>query len=69
MDVSLLYFMVPGKLLVTTGHPSADAVKSEVIDLEDPSNICQPLEDFPIELTASTGGLLNRYVSIATLLT
>jgi hypothetical protein len=46
--------------LVTTGDPSYTAVKSEVIDLEDASNICQNLEDYPIGVEAAVGGLLNQ---------
>jgi hypothetical protein len=46
--------------LVTTGLPSSTAVKSEVIDLQDPSNICQTLEDYPIAVDAAVGGFLNQ---------
>jgi hypothetical protein len=46
--------------LVTTGDPSSTSVKSEVIDLEDASNICQNLEDYPIAVYAAVGGLLNQ---------
>jgi hypothetical protein len=45
--------------LVTTGYPTSNSVKSEVIDLEDASNICQDLEDYPIGVHAAVGGLLN----------
>jgi hypothetical protein len=46
--------------LVTTGHPTSTSVKSEVIDLEDASNICQNLEDYPIGVQGAVGGLLNQ---------
>jgi hypothetical protein len=46
--------------LVTTGDPDATSVKSEVIDLEDVSNICQDLEDYPIQVRGAVGGLLNQ---------
>jgi hypothetical protein len=46
--------------LVTTGHPRSTSVKSEVIDLEDPSNICQTLEDYPIGVSGAVGGFLNQ---------
>jgi hypothetical protein len=36
------------------------SVKSEVIDLEDASNICQNLEDYPIGVALAVGGLLNQ---------
>jgi hypothetical protein len=46
--------------LVTTGEPRSTAVKSEVIDLEDPSNICQNLEDYPNGVYGAVGGFLNQ---------
>jgi hypothetical protein len=46
--------------LVTTGLSSSTSVKSEVIDLEDSSNICLDLEDYPIEIHNAVGGLLNQ---------
>jgi hypothetical protein len=46
--------------LVTTGTPTSTSVKSEVIDLQDASNICQNLEDYPIQVDDAVGGLLNQ---------
>jgi hypothetical protein len=46
--------------LVTTGYPTSNSVKSEVIDLEDASNICQNLDDYPIQVRGAVGGLLNQ---------
>jgi hypothetical protein len=46
--------------LVTTGLPTFTSVKSEIIDLEDASNICQNLEDYPIGVSGAVGGLLNQ---------
>jgi hypothetical protein len=46
--------------LVTTGYPTSTSVKSEVIDLQDPSNICQTLEDYPIAVGGAVGGFLNQ---------
>jgi hypothetical protein len=46
--------------LVTTGSPSSTSVKSEVIDLDDSSNHCQVLEDYPIEVAGAVGGFLNQ---------
>jgi hypothetical protein len=46
--------------LVTTGWGASNSVKSEVIDLEDASNICQDLEDYPIGVKGAFGGLLNQ---------
>jgi hypothetical protein len=56
---SFVYF-VSGKVLVTTGTPRSTSVKSEVIDLDDSSNHCQVLEDYPIEVLGAVGGLLNQ---------
>jgi hypothetical protein len=50
---------ISGKLLVTTGLPKKVSAKSEVIDLDDPENVCQDLDDYPIQLSAASGGLLN----------
>jgi hypothetical protein len=46
--------------LVTTGNPTFTSFKSEVIDLEDVSNICQTLEDYPIAVEGAVGGFLNQ---------
>jgi hypothetical protein len=46
--------------LVTTGDPRSTSVKSEVIDLDDSSNHCQVLEDYPIAVEAAVGGFLNQ---------
>jgi hypothetical protein len=54
-----IYF-VSGKVLVTTGEPTSTSIKSEVIDLVDASNICQDLEDYPIQVSGAVGGLLNQ---------
>jgi hypothetical protein len=53
-------YLVSGKVLVTTGHPTNTSVKSEVIDLEDSSNICQDLDDYPMKIDGAVGGLLNQ---------
>jgi hypothetical protein len=55
-------YFVSGKLLVTTGYLKgfSDTYKSEVIDLEDSGNICQDLEDYPIQVFGAIGGLLNQ---------
>jgi hypothetical protein len=58
--VSTHVYFVSGKVLVTSGNPTSTSVKSEVIDLEDASNICQTLEDYPIQVSGAVGGLLNQ---------
>jgi hypothetical protein len=46
--------------LVTAGSPWSTSVKSEVIDLEDASNICRMLVEYPIHVYGAVGGLLNQ---------
>jgi hypothetical protein len=58
--VSTLVYFVSGKVLITTGDRRSTSVKSEVIDLEDASNICQNLEDYPIGVYSAVGGLFNQ---------
>jgi hypothetical protein len=58
--ICLLCLNVSGKVLVTTGRPDDTSVKSEVIDLEDASNICQTLDDYPIQVDGAVGGLVNQ---------
>ena len=48
------------KLLVSTGSPINTGVVSEVIDLLDASNICEPLADFQIEASQGVGDLLDN---------
>ena len=47
------------KLLVSTGSPVSNGVVSEVIDLQNATNICNALPDFPIETQQGTGALLD----------
>jgi hypothetical protein len=47
---SHLFTLLSGKVLVSTGDTYPTSVKSEVIDLEDSNNICQDLEDYPIQV-------------------
>ena len=37
------------KLLVSTGSPVDNGVVSEVLDLQNATNICSPMSDFPIK--------------------
>ena len=37
------------KLLVSTGSPVDNGVVSEVLDLQNATNICTPMADFPIK--------------------
>jgi hypothetical protein len=46
--------------LITTGFPESNSAKSEVIDLEDASNVCMDLEDYPSQVDGAVGGLLNQ---------
>ena len=47
-------------MLVSTGSPIDTGVLSEVIDLLDASNICEPLADFQIEASQGVGDLLDN---------
>ena len=52
---------IVAKLLVTTGSSPGDAArKTEVIDLADPSNVCEPLADFQIQASQGVGDLLDN---------
>merc|ERR1712062_723312 len=44
------------KLLILTGHPSRQAKKIEVVDLQNPLNSCSLPEEFPTRLTNAVGG-------------
>jgi hypothetical protein len=57
--INTCYSILVGKLLVTTGRPIDSSVKSEVIDLQDASNVCQYLNDYPIQVYYAVGGLIN----------
>jgi hypothetical protein len=53
---------------VTNGHQEGSK-QIEIIDLEDPEKVCQPvgLADFPIDLYGGSGGILNH--NMTTLMT
>jgi hypothetical protein len=62
----LLSFTGLTKVLVTSGFNEISD-KIEVIDLSDPSNVCQPavLDDYPIDRVASaSGGVLNSNIAL-----
>ena len=66
----LPYIQGQGKILVTSGFhtlPNNPAVKTEIIDLLDETNICDPLPDFPVDVFGTEGGVvqvLNRYAAL-----
>ena len=43
------YVCFLAKLLVSTGSPVDNGVVSEVLDLQNATNICSPMSDFPIK--------------------
>ncbi len=49
-------------MLVTTGNPDWDAVVTEVLDLEDPDNVCQDYLPYPNSFGkyAASGGLMDN---------
>ena len=54
-----IHILFLAKLLVSTGSPVSNGVVSEVIDLQNATNICNALPDFPIETSQGTGALLD----------
>jgi hypothetical protein len=52
-------------VLVTSGHDTGSK-KVEVLDLSDPTNVCQPsiLEDYVDRVEGSSGGLLNNDIAL-----
>ena len=58
----LFHFTLSHKLLVISGYNTNYkdyVVKTEVIDLEDQTNTCQNLPDFPVQIHGATGGLIE----------
>ena len=54
------YFISAGiKVLVVTGYPWDNGRRTEIIDLEDSSFTCSKVNQFPIKLYGSTGGLVG----------
>ena len=51
------------KLLVLTGEPVENGIKTEMIDLKNAANTCTG-PDFPVPLMYSNGGLLNDEIPI-----
>ena len=49
---------------MATGSPYETSVAVEVFDLVDDSVICEALEDFPVQVAAASGGLINNSVPI-----
>ena len=45
-------------IFVTTGNPNEESVKTEVLDLGHPENVCSGLPNYPIALEGASGGLL-----------
>ena len=46
--------------MISTGFPSNTSVLSEVVDLADESITCDALGDFPVQVAAASGGLINN---------
>ena len=47
---------------MTTGDPIPEGSKSEVIDLSDPENVCEPLPNYPLGMASGFGGLGAKYL-------
>ena len=48
------------KMLIITGKPIIDGVKSEIMDLESEETRCRDFANFPKEMKGSTGVRLGR---------
>ena len=48
-------------ILVTSGDPNDESVKTEVIHLADDGNICTGLPDYPMPLDGASGGLIDDF--------
>jgi hypothetical protein len=62
IQMPMLSFTGPlTKVLVTNGNTEGSK-KLEIIDLEDPTNVCQPsfLADYPFDVQGASGGLLTN---------
>ena len=61
VDIASQFFDVPGRLLVTTGGIGNNkrTNMSEVVDLSDPSLICDPWPDYPNDVFGAVGGLTD----------
>ena len=63
--IILIFFQLSSssKILVISGYLNTnnkdDIVKTEAIDLEDATNTCQNLPDFPIKIHGATAGLIE----------
>ena len=61
--LTFLQFSLCSKILVISGYQNTnyrdDVVKTEVIDLEDQTNTCQNLPDFPVQIHGATAGLIE----------
>jgi len=63
--IILIFFQLSSssKILVISGYLNTnhkdDVVKTEVIDLEDATNTCQNLPDFPKKTHGATAGLIE----------
>ena len=64
-DFESSVFLHLGKLIVANGIPKETAIKTEVIDLLNPQNICEPLEDFPKYFTGTVGGSVGNNLIIS----
>jgi hypothetical protein len=62
----LLSFTGLTKILVTTGLTDGNT-KIDIVDLNDPSKVCQPsiLDEYPIDaVTGASGGLVNNNIAL-----
>ena len=48
-------------IFVATGDPNVESVKTEVIDVNNPLNVCNGLPDYPLTLDGASGGLVDDF--------
>ena len=53
-----------GKLLVATGFPLNNGKHIEVIDILNPNSICEPKQNYPLEVYGATGSLIKNDIPL-----
>ena len=57
---TLINCQVLDHLLIATGDPNEQAIKTEVLDLDNANNICSELPDYPLPLDGASGGRVDN---------
>ena len=59
-----LHIFFVGKLLVATGFPLSNGKHIEVIDILNPNVICEPKQNYPLEVYGATGNLIRNNIPL-----